>query len=162
MAALRDDTNPLQAFAVDQLAAAVIYNTLGSANVRPSGTISDPVIYGFVLDEALALRPSTLLHSGVNMSLIYCLDTLVRAGPIHYSRLIYFRGLDAYLQFSVNEDERDQEEQAQVANDAMAKAALGFPITTVALVVMAAVFNHGWSIHGKRFQHLTSWLSVNK
>ncbi len=144
---LKDPNHPLTAFAVDTLASAVIYNTLGGDTIRPSGTISDPIIYGFVLNEQLARRPARLLQTPVNMSLVSCMDTLIRSGPIHYSRLIYFRGLDTYLQFSVNEDLRDQEIQKQVGYDAMVQASFAMPITVVGVLFAAYIADLFWRRH---------------
>jgi hypothetical protein len=148
MQALVDPNNDVSAFAVDTLASAVIYNTLGTRAVRPSGTISDPIIYGFVFDSVVANRPVTLTGSIVNMTLVACMDTLIRSGPLHYSRLIYFRGLDTYLQFAVNEDLRDEEEQVTVAHNAMVTAAYALPITAVGVLLVAFGLDFYWRHHG--------------
>ena len=151
-------TTSIEAFAVDALAAAVIYNTYGSPFVRPSGTIADPIIYGFVLDEQTAHLPAELPGSVVNMTLAACMDTLIRAGPIHYSRLIYFRGLDTYLQFSVNQDLQDQEDQKLVAYNAMVKSAIGLPITALSFLALAYVADLFWKVKGrKHFGNVVDW-----
>jgi hypothetical protein len=147
MVDLRNNDSPLQAFAVDLLAGAVIFNTMGADNIRPSGTINDPIIYGIVLDEGTATLPATLANTSVRMTLSACMDTLIRAGPIHYSDLMYFRGLDSYLQFSVNENMRDQELQQQVGLDAMEQASYMLPVVTMAVVAGAYLLDRFWTLN---------------
>ena len=60
MAALRDPKGPIEAFALDILSAAVVYNTMGDSSIRPSGTIGEPVIFGMVLDEVKLLIANEL------------------------------------------------------------------------------------------------------
>jgi hypothetical protein len=139
MADLTNPDHPLYAFAVDMLAAAVIMNMYGNENVRPSGTIADSITYGFVLNNRTANRPAKLFDTDVRMTLAECMDLLTRAGPIEFSRLVYFRGVDSYLAFKVNEDLRDQGMQETLSNDAMNKTLYLAPVIAVSTVIFAFI-----------------------
>ncbi len=141
MADLSDPSNPLYAFAVDMIAAAVIMNMYGNDNIRPSGTINDPVTYGFVLNNRTANYPARLYETNITMPLAECMDLLTRAGPVEFSRLVYFRGVDSYLAFKVNEDLRDQAAQEALSNDAMNKTLYLAPVLAVSTVLVAYVID---------------------
>ncbi len=93
------------------------------------------------------------------MSLAACLDTLIRAGPIHYSRLIYFRGLDTYLQFAINEDLRDQAEQQEVGYSAMIRAVYALPTTVAVLLLLSYLADLFWQRRGSsQYARARQWL----
>ena len=137
MADLADGNNPLYAFAVDMLSAAVVMNTLGTDDIRPSGTVLESTTYGFVMNNATANLPATLYETGIQMPLAECMDLLTRAGPVEFSKLVYFRGVDSYMAFQVNENLRDQELQATVSSQAMSTTQYAAPVVALGTVVLA-------------------------
>ncbi len=140
MSALLDPSTPLNAVAVDTLAAGLITNSLGANAVRQSGKIDDQITYGFLVSASASMLPSAL----PNLNLAECLGTLVHAGPFQLSALPYFRQYAAVLQFSQNADLVDRTQQEDVARNAMIQAAYILPLSTLGFLLFAFYFNRGW------------------